>query len=392
MSTFTPLENQVLAAIDRDADELIRISRNIHANPELGYQEFKSSALLKAALKKRGFAVEDAAADIETAFVARAGQNAGPTIGILAEYDALPGLGHACGHNLIGTAAIGAGLALREVIDALPGKIQVIGTPAEEGGGGKVLMTQRGVFERVDAAMMFHPGDETAIRTASLAATTCEVHFYGKSAHAAAAPEEGINALDAVIQTFNGINALRQHLRSDTRIHGIITHGGQAPNIVPDYAAAKFRIRAADRKYADEALEKFKRCAEGAALATGARLEFKIIESSRYDNMISNNAMESLFADNLARLGIPSQINLNGGGLGSTDMGNVSQVTPAIHPFLKIASRGTAPHTDGFREAANSDEGQLAMLNAAKAMALTALALIQKPELLAAAKQEFGNR
>ncbi len=382
------IESRILEVIERDRAQIIAISRDIHAHPEIGYKEVRTSGLLTDKLQQRGFEVDRATADIETAFVGAAGKNEGPTIAFIAEMDALPGLGHACGHNLIGCAALAAGLALKEVIDELPARVQVIGTPAEEGGGGKVLMTNRGVFDKVDAAMMFHPLDRSGIHAESLAASTCEVHMYGKAAHAAANPEDGINALDAIIQTFNNVNALRQHLRSDTRIHGIIMSGGQAPNITPDYASAKFRVRAADRKYADEALEKFKRCAEAAALAQGARCELKVIEASRYDNMISNNEMENIFAARLTQLGVPFE-DSKGGGLGSTDMGNVSQVVPSIHPYVKIGARGIAPHTNEFREAAGSDEGMNAMIIAAKAMALTALDLIAHPDKLAAARAEF---
>lgn len=387
---ITSLENAVLQAVDRDADELIRISRSIHQNPEIAYQERRSSALLQSALAKRGFEVESAAADIETAFVAMTGAPSTPTVAIVAEYDALPGLGHACGHNLIATAALGAGLALRSVIDQLPGRVAVIGTPAEEGGGGKVLMTQRGAFEGIDAAMMFHPLDRTVVHADSLASTRVEVHMYGKASHSAAAPEEGINALDAIIQLYNSVNALRQHLRDDARIHGIITNGGKAANIVPDYASAAFSVRANDRAYADETLAKFRRCAEAAALAMGARLEFKALEQSRYDNMLSNPVMEDVFSGKLERLGVP-YARTTSGGIGSTDMGNVSQVVPSIHPFLKIAPEGIAPHTNEFREAAMSDDGQLAMLNAAKAMALTALDLLVHPDKLDAAKAAFAE-
>lgn len=382
---ITTLERTVLQAIDRDADELTRISRQIHQNPEIAYQEHKSAALLRAALQRRGYEVESSAADIETAFVATAGAGHAPTIAIVAEYDALPGLGHACGHNLIATAALGAGWALREVIAQLQGRVRVIGTPAEEGGGGKVLMTQRGVFDDVDAAMMFHPLDQTVVHAESLASTRVEVHMHGKASHSAAAPEEGVNALDAIIQLYNNVNALRQHLRDDVRIHGIITNGGKAANIVPDYASAAFSVRAKDRAYADETLAKFRRCAEAAAMAMGARLDFVVHEQSRYDNMLGNRVMEDMFGEKLDRIGVPYAYAVSGG-IGSTDMGNVSQVVPSIHPYLKIAPLGVAPHTNGFREAAFSDDGQRAMVNAAKAMALTAIDLLARPEKLEAVK------
>ncbi len=387
---YAELERRILEAINRDAAELTEISLTIHANPELQYEERQAAALLTGKLAGRGFEVQRAAADIETAFVGFSGDNEGPTIAIVAEYDALRGLGHACGHNLIGTAALGAAWALNEVIGELPGRIRMIGTPAEEGGGGKVLMVNRGVFKGVDAAMMFHPLDETALGSPTLASNRIKLEFFGKASHAAAAPEAGINALDAVIQTYNAVNALRQHLRSDVRIHGVITNGGQAANIVPEYASAEFSVRAADRPYSDETLAKFIRCAEAAAMATGATLKYDVREASRYDNMLNNPAMMRAFGGKLEALGVP-YAQKPSGGFGSTDMGNVSLVVPSIHPYLKIAPAGVQCHTNGFREAAASPEGQAAMLNAARAMALTALDLLARPELLAEAKRAFAE-
>lgn len=388
---YAELERRILAAIDRDAAELIDVSLTIHANPELQYEERKAAALLTSKLEARGFEVQRAAAGIETAFVGFAGDNEGPTIALVGEYDALRGLGHACGHNLIGTAALGAAWALNDIIAELPGRIRVIGTPAEEGGGGKVLMVNRGVFKGVDAAMMFHPFDQTALGSQTLASSRVKLEFFGKASHAAAAPEAGINALDAVIQTYNAVNALRQHLRSDVRIHGVITNGGQAANIVPEHASAEFSVRAADRPYADETLAKFLRCAEAAALATGATLKYDVREASRYDNMANNSAMMKLFASKLDKLGVP-WVEQPAGGFGSTDMGNVSQVVPAIHSYLKIAAPGVQCHTNAFREAAASPEAQATMLDAARAMALTTLDLLVYPERLADAKRSFQDR
>jgi len=389
---YAELERRVLAAIDRDAAELTEISLTIHANPELQFVERKAAALLTSKLEARGFEVQRGVAELETAFVGYAGDNDGPTIGIVAEYDALRGLGHACGHNLIGTAALGAAWAINEVIAELPGRVRMIGTPAEEGGGGKVLMVNRGVFKGVDAAMMFHPLDTNLLSTPFLASNRIKLEFFGRASHAAASPELGINALDAVIQTYNAVNALRQHLRSDVRIHGVITNGGQAANIVPEYASAEFSVRAADRPYSNETLAKFIRCAEAAAMATGATLKYTVEEASRYDDLDSNPIMQRLFGEKLTRLGIDYLDKPNGQGSGSTDMGNVSQVVPSIHPFLKIAETGVACHTNGFREAAASPEGQTAMLNAARAMALTTLDLLAKPDLLRETKAAFAAR
>ncbi len=387
---YEAAEQQILEIIDRNQLELIEVSRTIHRNPEVAYQEYQASALLADRLEKSGFGVERKVAQLDTAFVARAGRNAGPTIAVLAEYDALPGLGHACGHNLMATAALGAGLALKGVIDWLPGQIAVYGTPAEEGGGGKVVMAGRGAFKGVDAALIFHPATYNLVSRSSLASTRVNIIFHGKASHAAAAPDKGINALDGIIQTFNNINALRQHLRSDARVMGVITNGGQAANIVPDYASAQFSLRADDRPYADEVLAKFKRCAEAAALSSGATLEFNVLESSRYDNMITNSVMGDIFAAKLAKLGVPLSQPDHSERMGSTDMGNVSQLVPSIHPYLAIAPTTVNGHSIEFCQAAGSDVGQQAMLQAARAMALTALDLLARPGLLQAAKDEFA--
>ncbi|MDB5081054.1 MAG: amidohydrolase [Chloroflexi bacterium] len=387
---YENLANRLLELLDRLQPELAEVSRTIHSNPETAYKEYQASALLAAKLEEHGFQVERKVADLDTAFVAYTGTQASPTVAILAEYDALPGIGHACGHNLMATAALGAGLALQGIARQLPGRVAIFGTPAEEGGGGKVVMVQRGAFKGVDAAMIFHPATSNLVDGTSLASTRVNIIFHGQASHAAAAPHQGINALDGVIQTYNAINALRQHLRDDARVMGVITNGGHAANIVPEYASAQFSIRAADRRYADEVLEKFRRCAEGAALATGARLEFNIIEPSRYDNVVTNSVMAQIFTEKLERLGLKVDRSGIKEGAGSTDMGNVSQVIPSIHPYLAIAPAGVSLHTDAFREAAGSARGQEAMLNAAKAMALTTLDLLVKPHLLAQAKQEFA--
>jgi amidohydrolase len=372
---------------------LIEVSRTIHADPETAYNEHRAAALLSDRLEKHGFAVQRKAAEVDTAFVATIeNQVQGPNIAILAEYDALPAIGHACGHNLIATAALGAGFALKEVADKLPGRISVFGTPAEEGGGGKVVMVGRGVFKGVDAAMMFHPSTYNMVGRGSLASTRVNVRFRGRASHAAAAPDKGINALDAIIQTFNNANALRQQLRDDARVMGIITNGGQAANIIPDFASGHFSIRANDRKYADEVLAKFRRCAEAAALATGATLEFEPIEPSRYDNMVTNSIIGNIFAEKLEKLGLEVKEPSGDEGMGSTDMGNVSQVVPSIHPYLAIAPAGVNGHSIEFRDAAGSDWGQQAMLNAARAMALTTLDLLTRPQLLVQAKQEFADQ
>jgi amidohydrolase len=392
MNEIEQLKKRVIDDIDSRREQLVGIADMIHANPELGFEEFESAALLSRTLEEGGFSVERGAAGLETAFVATlGGPDQGPTIAFLAEYDALPGLGHACGHNLIGTAAVGAGLAMKTVLPDLTGRIQVIGTPAEEGGGGKVLMVDAGVFSGVDAAMMVHPSGRNLIGRHSLTVYPVSIEFFGKAAHASSWPDAGINALDAVILTFGAINALRQHLRSDTRIHGIITHGGDAPNIIPSYAAASILVRAADTPYASQVLEKVRACAEGAALATGARLEFKQ-SGPRYDARFPNPVLVALARDNMIALGLDVTVATDNERMGSSDIGNVSQVVPAIHPYVAIGPEDLVGHTPELREAARSPEGHAGMINAAKTMAMTAVDLLARPDNLVKVKQAFEER
>lgn len=392
MRDVDKLKQRVVDKVDAWRDELVRIADTIHANPELAFEEFESVALLSGTLEENGFAVERGVAKLETAFVATLrGQEGGPTVAFLAEYDALPNLGHACGHNLIGTAAVGAGLALKAVLPDLAGTIQVIGTPAEEGGGGKAIMVEAGIFGGVDAAMMVHPSNRNMTRRKSLTSYKISAEFFGKAAHAAAWPDEGINALDAVIQTFNGINALRQHLRDDARIHGIITHGGDAPNIVPDYAAAQFYVRAADTSYALKVLGKTRACAEAGARATGARLEFKEY-APHYDAMMPNPKLADLADANMVALGIEVRLPLPDERMGSSDMGNVSQVVPALHPYIAIGPEEMAGHTVAFREAASSPTGHEGMIKAAKFMAMTAVDLLAVPANVTQVKKAFQEQ
>jgi len=388
----TELRQQVIREIDRLGDRLVEISKAIHSDPELGLQEYKSSELLASELEKNGFVVERKVAGMDTAFKATfKGKEDGPTIALLAEYDALPEIGHACGHNLIGTIALGAGLALSRVMPKLNGSVMVLGTPDEEGSGGKVTMIESGLFKDVDAVMIVHPSNKTQVVADILAISSVEIKFKGKAAHASSSPEKGINALDAVIQTFNGINALRQHVRSDVRIHGIITDGGKRPNIVPETASAFFFIRAADRRYKEKILRKVKRCAQGAAAATGAKLGF-IVRPRALDDMKNNMTMAKLFEKNLKVLGEKVQAPDPKAGKGSTDIGNVSYVVPSIHPSIAIGPKKLAGHSREFAEASVSERGHEAMLIAAKAMALTSVDLFTDEALMKKVKREFGMR
>ena len=392
MSKTEKLKQRVMAQVDARSDELIHLADTIHANPEIAFEEHESAELLCQVLEANGFVVQRGAANLETAFVAALpGGNDAPTIAFLAEYDALPGLGHACGHNLIGASAVGAGLALQAVLPELDGTIQVIGTPAEEGGGGKVYMVEAGVFDGVDAALIVHPSSKNKTRGTSLTSFKISIEFFGKPAHAAGAPDMGVNALDAVIQTYNGINALRQHLRDDARVHGIITHGGDAPNIVPKYAAARFYVRAADVPYTEEMIEKVRACAEGAALTTGARLEFKEY-APHYENMLSNPVLADLAEANMATLGIKVSPPQKKERMGSTDMGNVTQVVPGLHPSIAIGPEDMGGHTAEFCAAAASPAGHKGMIQAAKLMAMTAIDLLVEPANLAKARAAFKKQ
>lgn len=387
------MKNKINNQIEKMREELYKISQYIGKNPELGHEEFKASKILTEMLVNNGFNVEMGTSGLSTAFEAvyDSGLN-GPSLAFMAEYDALPEIGHACGHNLIGTMSIAAAVALSRAVKEYGGKIYVYGTPAEETRGGKVTMVDEGLFNHLDVAMMVHPAECHQRSGSSLAMDAIQFEFFGKPAHAAASPHEGINALDAVIQTFNGINALRQHLTSDVRIHGIIPEGGKAANIVPDYAVAQFYVRAKQRHYLNETLEKVKRCARGASLATGARLKTSFYELS-YDNMITNQTLSLAFTENLVMLGIdPNKIHDENSGSGSIDMGNVSQVVPSIHPYIQISDKPCPAHTNEFREAAMSEQGFEGLIVGAKCLANTALDVLEKPELLKSIKDEFMEK
>ena len=389
MSNIDELKQRIVDEVDARRDELIRISDTIHANPELAFQEFEAAALLTSVLEREGFAVQRGVAGLETAFVASYTSQKGdrPVVALLAEYDALADLGHACGHNIIGTASVGAALALRPILDEIAGTIQVVGTPAEEGGGGKVIMAEAGVFDGVDVAMMVHPSTRTMTRRTSLACYELKMEFFGQSAHAAGSPDKGVNALDACILTYNNISLLRQQLTDDVRVHGIITHGGAAPNIIPDYTAAEFLVRAAEKDHALAMLDKVEDCARAGALAAGAEVRLTRGDGY-YANMVPSTVLADLFDANLTALGREVQLPPSSGRMGSTDMGNVSHVVPALHPYITIAPDEVAGHSPEFRAASASPEGHAGLLDAAKALAMTAIDLFSNPALVDAAWEE----
>lgn len=387
MDDLGALKDRVCKEIDAARTEFVALSRRIHENPELGLEERRAADWLGALLRDGGFSVERPVAGLATAFRADVrGERARPRVALLAEYDALAGLGHACGHNLICMASVGAAVALHRAAPKLPGTLTVLGTPAEETSGGKIVMVDQGVFEGIDAAMMFHPSRNNWWTRGALAAQSLLVKFHGKPAHAAAMPEKGINALNALLLTYHAIDSLRQHVPGDVRIHGIITKGGDAPNVVPAYAEGDFLVRAAARATMADVMEKVKRCAEGAALQTGARVEFEqgLVYAERYNNRV----LADLFAGNMGRLGVDGERPPSEGGVGSSDIGNVSMVCPTIHPYLKIAD-DVSGHTVEFREAAGSPRGYEAMLAAAKGLAMTALDVFYRPETVTAMWDEF---
>jgi amidohydrolase len=381
-------KQKLIEAVDDLDSELREVALKIHANPELGYKEFKAVEWLTAPLEKAGFIVEKGVANLETAFVATwEGSTTGPTIALLAEYDALPGLGHACGHNIIGTASVGAALALKATYPDFPGKIKVIGCPAEEGLGGKVLMCERGIFEGIDVAMQCHPRHSTLVLRGGLARVAVTFKFFGKESHAASAPEKGISALDAVINSFTAINRLRQFFTDDVRIHGVITKGGDAPNIVPGYCEAKFLIRCRTRKELENVKQKVYKAVNGASEAVGATCEIE--EALVYAERNNNVSLANLFKENFESLGIEVVNPPLHGGIGSSDIGNVSQLTATLQPYIKIGQ--ATNHTHEFREEAGSEGGMIGLNQAAKVLAMTTYDLSFDSKAFQLVREEFEN-
>lgn len=360
---------------------LIEISDYIYHNPELGNNEYKAVKILTDLLKEHKFEVEEKYLNIETAFKATFDSGKpGLTICYLCEYDALPEIGHGCGHNMIGTISSGAGIVLSKVLDEIGGKIVVYGTPAEETNGAKVIMVEEGCFDDVDCAMMVHPYGKTYASGTSSALYPIQFTFKGKTAHAASSPEKGINALNAVIQLFNGIDALRQHVTKDVLMHGIISEGGVAANIVPERAVAQFYIRAAKKETIEQVLEKVKNIAKGAALMTGCEVEFDRYELP-YDDLNTNEVLSEAFNDNLRSLGI-TDINPPKTGGGSSDIGNVSYVTPTIHPYVSISACDIRSHSRELAKATTESLGHERLLTSVLALAYTGHDVLTKKVVL----------
>jgi amidohydrolase len=381
------LKKSAVKNIDSSFKKLYQLSRNIHDNPETNMEERRASAWLCAYLEENGFKVERGIYGLPTAFRGKYGKGK-PSIAFLAEYDALPKVGHACGHNLIATSSLAAGIAARQAADELGGTIIVYGTPGEEITAGKAIMAERGAFTDANVALEVHPGGGHHVFMNALACQNLDIDFFGKAAHAAADPETGINALAALILAYNAVDALRQHIREKERIHGVITDGGEVANVVPAHTAASFIVRAENDKNLDELEKKVIGCFQGASQATGARLQYKW-DAVRYASMKNNLALGRLFQQNMKAVGRSIPMGEDGKLGGSTDVGNVSQLVPAIHPTVSISEDPISIHTLEFAKAAATEDALRVMLDAAKAMAMTAIDLLADPAALKKVQTEF---
>ncbi len=370
-------------------EEIWDVAKQIGEHPELGYQEYFAADLLSYFLLRHGFKVEPKIAGLDTAFIAKfTGARPGPRIAFLAEYDALPDVGHGCGHNLIGAAGAAAAVILSKCVQ-LPGELLVIGTPAEETNGAKVILVEKGIFKGVDVAMMFHPGSQNVPQIDTLALDALEFTFHGRAAHSAAASYYGINALDAMINFFVGLNTLKKQIPHDARINGIITEGGIAPNIIPERAVARFYLRARKRKALDDLREQVIRCAQGAATMVSARVTWRKFEFS-YDELWSNQTLAECFAKNLRKLGV-TEIASPQTVMGSVDMGNVSRTVPSIHPYLVLGTGTEIPHTRNFAEATLSTDGKRSLMLAMQSLAFTGWDVLTDKKLLQNIKREFNR-
>lgn len=354
------------------SDLLIDISHQIWEQPELAFEERRAHDLLCRTLSEVGLETEPHAYGLETAFQASAGTE-GPEIAVICEYDALPGIGHACGHNVIAAAGLGAGLAAASMAAELGGRVRILGTPAEEGGGGKVFMLREGAFEGLDAAMMIHPADHNLPTLTTLAVHCLKVHYTGVASHAAAAPHLGRNALDAAVLGYMNVAALRQHIRSDERVHGVFLNAGEAPNIVPMAASAHWFVRAATTQQLEELKARVVDCLAAGALAAGCVMDIEWLDPA-YSEMSDNDRLLSRYQENAELLGRPfADPEVVGYVMGSTDMGNVSQVLPTIHPLIAVAPEGVSIHTPEFAAFACSDAGDGAVIDGATALAATVI-------------------
>ena len=382
-------KQEVCGYIDSIASELIDVSHSIHAKPELGYEEHFAHQCLTEILEEKGLQVKTGAYELETAFEATAGSS-GPIVALLCEYDALPGIGHACGHNIIAAAGIGAGLAASEFTEPFNGRLRILGTPAEEGGGGKVRMLNKGAFDSVEAVLMIHPADADLPNISSLAVQQLKATYTGKAAHAAAAPEKGINALDGAVLGYMGVAALRQHIATDERLHGIFTNGGQKANIVPETAEAIWYARSSTMERLENLKARLVETLYGGARSAGCDIQIEWVNEP-YAEVLDNTPLLEAYMKNSESVGRVIKAADDDGVVGSTDLGNVSHVVPSIHPMVKVAPKGTAIHTVDFEKCAKSEEGDKGLLDSAKSLAMTVLDCWNDPSLLKDAKDFFAS-
>jgi amidohydrolase len=382
------LKKDVVNIVESLKPELLALSHAIHQEPELALEEFKAVARLTEAVESHDLPVQRESFGLKTAYVSEFGE--GPVIAILSEYDALPGVGHACGHNIIATAGLGAVLALAKLGKRLPGRVRYLGTPAEERFGGKEMIAREGAFDGVDAAMMIHPANMNIVTMPCIAISEVEVTYHGRAAHASAVPHRGLNALDAVVSAYQSIAQLRQHIKQTERIHGIITDGGLAANIVPERAGCRFYVRAVDVHDLAELKVRVQACFEAAALSTGCKANIRW-GTTDYLDLKTNWPMAGAFEKNATAIGrefFPVK-DIPPGFAGSTDMGNVSHRVPSIHPMLAVAPASVIIHNAEFATWAASPEGDKGVIDGAIAMAQTALDLMLDPAMLATAKKDF---
>ncbi|MFH8803342.1 amidohydrolase [Streptomyces sp. NPDC017936] len=387
--TAEALYRRVHEQAEERADALWQVASALHADPEYAFAERRAAALLTGELRRAGFDVRQDVAGMPTAFTARFGEGR-PTVALLLEYDALPGLGHACGHNLIAAAGLGAALAVRAVLEPGAGSVLAVGSPAEEGGGGKVLEVEAGVFDDVDAALMFHPGVYDWARAPLTAQEQYRVGFHGRAAHPTGNPTEGIDALAALVELFNVLAALGRRLPEASHVQGIITHGGEATNIVPEYAEGLFGLRAATTDALDDLAGRLRSAAAGVAQATGTRCAVERV-GVRYEHFRDSEALSRRFAAHLGRSGIALTPPAPGVYLGSSDIGNVSSRVPAIHPFVAIMDEDGSDHTPEFAAAAVSERARRVLSAATKALACTAVDVLYDAGLRAEAWNGYGR-
>ncbi len=380
-------EALLLSHVDELASQLTEVSRKIHGSPELRFEEHKAAGWLSESIRNAGVEVELGVGGMATAFRARVGQG-GPRVAILAEYDALPEIGHACGHNLIAAGALGAFLTLAKQASGLSGQVEILGTPAEEGGGGKIKLLEAGVFEGIDAAIMYHPLDRDLLAHPTLANTYVTFEFSGKASHAALAPWDGASALTACLDTFRLIDSQRVHFRDGVRVHGFVSKGGEAVNIIPEHAACEFSVRAFQTAELERVLAIVERCARGAALASGVVVRVDVRRG--YRDMRNNMALARRFGERLRALGRSPKETDPSIGTGSTDMGDISHAVPSIHPWLAICDENeTTCHQHAFAACAGGPRGESTMLVAAKALALLTRDVLEDESLRQATKREF---